>query len=72
MYVNGNNDDTVCFKIGNEVLPFTIPREFLIEILQKLNTVGNNAALIPEKYREFFNMFSPTQIVKALNYLKTV
>lgn len=72
MYVNGNNVDTVRFRIGNEVLPFTISREFLIETLQKLNTDGNNAALIPEKYREFFNIFSPAQIVKALNYLKTL
>ena len=72
MYVNGNNVDTVRFRIGNEVLPFTMSREFLIETLQKLNTDGNNAALIPEKYREFFNMFSPALIVKALNYLKTL
>ena len=72
MYVNGNNVDTVRFRIGNEVLPFTMSREFLIETLQKLNIDGNNAALIPEKYREFFNMFSPAQIVKALNYLKAV
>ena len=72
MYVNRNNVDTVRFRIGNEVLPFTMSRESLIETLQKLNTDGNNAALIPEKYREFFNMFSPAQIVKALNYLKTL
>lgn len=72
MYVNGNNVDTVRFRIGNEVLPFTMSREFLIETLQKLNIDGNNAALIPEKYREFFNIFSPAQIVKALNYLKTL
>ncbi len=72
MYVNGNNVDTVRFRIGNEVLPFTMSREILMETLQKLNTDGNNAALIPEKYREFFNMFSLAQIVKALNYLKTL